>query len=192
MAGFDRTQKITGKTELKCLLLRSDNAPLYNRTIDFSVDGTFVISRPTSTTGYASYPYYTVPDGAGAGERTILSSFTGNAGYASCSKTAKLTVLKATPYIWVLPRSVPVGGVARMYAYFRRLIDYQKQEGKPVTWRVDGTWVADVLTGTGADAGIARYTYTTVEPAGAHTMGCEFAGDAWVDAGYGEGNLTIF
>jgi hypothetical protein len=48
-----------------------------------------------------------------------------------------------------------------------------------------------MVTGTGADAGIARYTYTTVEPAGAHTMRCEFAGDAWVDAGYGEGVLTI-
>jgi hypothetical protein len=47
-------------------------------------------------------------------------------------------------------------------------------------------------SGAGADAGIARCNYTTVEPAGAHTMRCEFAGDAWVDAGYGEANLTIY
>lgn len=191
MATFDRTQRITGKTELKCRLLRSDNVPLYDRTVDFSVDGTFVISRPTDTQGYASYPYYTVPDGAGAGERTIGSSFTGNAGYASCSKTAKLTVLKATPYIWVMPRSVPQGGVARLYAYFRRLTDYQKQEGKTVTFRIDGTWIADVVTLSGAEAGIARYSYTTVEPPGTHTIRCEFAGDGWVDAGYGEASLTI-
>ncbi len=191
MATFDRTQRITGKTELKCRLLRSDNVPLYDRTIDFSVDGTFVISRPTNTQGYASYPHYTVPDGAGAGERTIQSSFTGNAGYASCSKTAKLTVLKATPYIWVMPRSVPQGGTARLYAYFRRLADYQKQEGKTVTFRIDGTWIADVVTLSGAEAGIARYSYTTVEPPGVHTVRCEFAGDAWVDEGFGEASLTI-
>ncbi len=79
-----------------------------------------------------------------------------------------------------------------MYAYFRRLADYQKQAGKTVTFRIDGTWIADVVTGTGADAGIARYQYTSVEAPGTHTMRCEFAGDAWVDAGYGEATLTIY
>ncbi len=91
-----------------------------------------------------------------------------------------------------MPRSVPQGGVARIYAYFRRLADYQKQAGKTVSFKVEGTWIADVVTGTGADAGIARYSYTTVEPPGVHTMRCEFAGDAWVDAGYAEGALTIY
>jgi subtilisin family serine protease len=192
MAGFNRTAKIAGVTELKARLLRSDNTPLYNRTINFYVDGTFVISRPTNTSGYASYPYYHVPDGSGAGTRTILSEWPGNAGYLASSANATLTVQKATPYIWVMPRSVPVGGVARFYAYFRRLPDYQKQEGKTVSFKVDGTWIVDVVTGTGADAGIARYNYTTVEPPGSHTLRCEFAGDAWVDAGYGEATLTIY
>ncbi|MBM3495086.1 MAG: Ig-like domain repeat protein [Armatimonadetes bacterium] len=186
MVGFDRTARIGGKTELKARLLRSDNVPLYNKLIDFSVDGTFVIARPTDTPGYARYPYYTVPDGAGAGTRTILAEWQGNAGYMASSASTTLNVLRATPYIWVMPRSVPQGGVARLYAYFRRLADYQKQEGKTVTFRIDGTWVADVVTLSGAEAGIARYQYTTIEPPGAHTIRCEFAGDAWVDAGYGE------
>ncbi|NUQ70429.1 MAG: Ig-like domain repeat protein, partial [Chthonomonadales bacterium] len=39
IATFDRTQRISGRTELKARLLRSDNVPLYNKSIDFSVDG---------------------------------------------------------------------------------------------------------------------------------------------------------
>lgn len=195
MATFDRTARITDRTELKCRLVRSDNAPLYNKTINFYVDGTFVIARPTNVQGYASYPFYDVPDGAGAGERTILSEWPGNGGYAAISRTAKLTVLKAIPYIWVMPRSVPKGQTARLYAYFRRLYDYQRQEGKTLTWRIDGTWIGDSVTGTTAsgEPGVARFNYDTSGLSlGAHAVRCEFAGDAWVDAGYGEANLTIY
>ena len=193
MATFDRTARITDRTELKCRLLRSDNVPLYNKTINFYVDGSFVISRPTNVQGYASYPYYTVPDGPGAGVRTILSEWPGDGGYLPVSKAANLTVMKAIPYIWVLPKSVPQGSIANLYAYFRRLYDYQKQESKPVSFRIDGTWIADVTTGTGSEGGVARCLYPTAGLGlGVHTIRCEFAGDPWVDAGYGEGNLTIY
>ena len=192
MVGFDRTARIAGTTELKARLLRSDNVPLYNRMINFYVDGTFVIARPTSTQGYASYPYFHVPDGAGAGTRTILGEWPGNGGYLPSSCTNTLNVLKATPYIWVMPRSVPKGGIARFYAYFRRLPDYQKQAGKTLSFTIDGTWIVDVVTLSGLEAGIARYNYTTVESVGDHTLRAEFAGDAWVDAGYGEALLRIY
>ncbi len=79
-----------------------------------------------------------------------------------------------------------------LYGYDRRLDYDQQQEGKTVSFKIDGTWVADVITGTGSDAGIARYTYQTVEPFGTHTIRCEVAGDACVDAGYGEATLTIY
>jgi probable HAF family extracellular repeat protein len=189
MATFNRTAPITDRTELKCRLLRSDNVPLYNKSVRFSVDGTFVIARPTNTQGYASYPYYTVPDGAGAGTRTILSEWPGKGGYLPVSKTATLTVLKAIPYIWVLPKTIPQGSIANLYAYFRRLYDYQKQIGKTVDFRIDGTVVQTVVTDAN---GVARYLYPTTEPVGVHTIRCEFYGDAWVDPGYGEGSLTIY
>jgi len=189
MATFDRTACITDRTELKCRLLRSDNTPLYNKSINFYVDGTFVIVRPTNTTGYASYPYYTVPDGTGAGTRTILSEWTGNGGYAAVSKTANLTVLKAITYIWVLPKTIPQGAIANLYALFRRLYDYQKQVGKTVDFKIDGTVVQTVVTDSN---GVARYLYPSSEPAGIHTIRCEFAGDAWLDSGYGQANLTIY
>lgn len=194
MATFDRTVRISGRTELKARLVRSDNVPLYNKRINFYVDGTFVIWRPTNIDGYASYPFYDVPDGAGAGVRTILSEWPGNAGYAAVSRTAKLTVLKAIPYIWVMPRSVRQGDTYRLYCYFRRLYDYQQQRGKTLAFSIDGTWIADVVTGSSdSDGGVARYHFNTSGLSkGEHIVRCTFAGDAWVDAGFGEAGLTIY
>lgn len=188
MAGFDRTARITQQTELKCRLLTTTNVPLYGKPVDFFVDGSFVITRTTDTQGYAKYPYYTVPNGAGAGTRTILASWQGNGGYLASSKTATLTVQKAIPYIWVMPRTTAPGGIANLYAYFRRLYDYQQQDGKTVAFRVDGTVVQSVVTDAG---GVARYAYPTVEAQGVYPLRCEFGGDAWVDTGYGETTLTI-
>ncbi len=191
MSGVNREGKITAYRILKAWLYRLNNTPVVGKAISFKLDGTLLGTDPTRSTGLAQIGY-TIADGAGAGVRTILAEWSGDGGYLPSSCTSTLTVLKPAPYIWVMPRSIPQGGMARMYAYFRRLADYQKQEGKTVTFKVDGTWVADVVTGTGADAGIARYSYAIVEPPGVHTMRCEFAGDAWVEAGYGEGTLTVY
>lgn len=189
MVSFDRTAMITDRTELKARLLRSDNVPLYNKSINFYVDGSLVIARATNVDGYAGYPFYTVPAGDGAGTRTILSEWVGNGGYQAISKNATLTVLRALPYIWVLPKSVPQGAIANLYAYFRRLYDYQKQPGKAVEFLIDGTLVQGVTTD---ENGVARYLYRTVEPVGSYTIRCQFAGDAWVEAGAGQGALTIY
>jgi hypothetical protein len=84
---------------------------------------------------------------------------------------------------------VPLGGTASLYALFRRLSDYQAQVGKSVDFKVDGTLVQTVVTN---GSGVAQYSYVTVEPVGGHTIRCQFAGDAFVDAGYGEAALTIY
>ena len=190
MFGTNRDGRITSYRIFKAWLYRLDNTPVVGKPITFKLDGTVVGTDVTRTTGLAQVGY-TIADGAGAGTRTIRAEWAGDGGYLPSSCTNTLTVYQALPYIWVMPRSVASGGVARLYAYFRRLADYQKQEGKTVTFRIDGTWIANVVTGTGADAGIARYNYTTVQPPGPHTIRCEFAGDAWVEAGYGEATLTI-
>jgi hypothetical protein len=191
MYGVDREGPITAYRIFKAWLYRMDSTPVRSKPILFRVDGTAVGTDTTRTTGLAQVGY-TIPDGSGAGTRAIKAEWAGDGGYLPSSCTNTLTVLRATPYIWVMPRSVPQGGVARLYAYFRRLADYQKQEAKQVTFRIDGTFIADVLTGTGADAGIARYDYTTVQPTGTHTIRCEFSGDPWLNAGYGEASLTIY
>ncbi|NLH98739.1 MAG: hypothetical protein GX446_04515, partial [Chthonomonadales bacterium] len=191
MTGVNREGKITAYRILKAWLWKMDSTPVFGKSIAFYLDGTLLGTNNTRSTGLAQVGY-TIADGAGAGARTIYAEWAGDGGYLPSSCTNTLTVLRATPYIWVMPRSVPQGGVARLYAYFRRLADYQKQIGKTVSFKVDGTWVADVVTLSGAEAGIARYQYPTVEPPGAHTIRCEFAGDAWVDSGYGVASLTIY
>lgn len=190
MVTFDRTARIGAQTELKCRLVRSDNVPVPDKDINFYVDGTFISTVPTDTQGYAREGYV-VPDGAGAGARTILSEWAGDAGYAAASGTATLTVLKALAHIWVRPTSAYPGRVAPLYAYFRRLPDLQPQEGKTVSFSIDGTWIADATTG-GAEPGIARYNYLTSGlSAGTYTLRCTYVGDSWVDAGSGEAPLTV-
>jgi len=190
MSGIDRTGPIASYRILKAWLWKMDNTPIPGKSILFKLDGTVLGSDNTRPTGYAQMGY-TIADGAGAGVRTILAEWAGDGGYLPSSCTNKLTVTKATPYIWVMPRTVVQGGIARFYAYFRRLPDYQKQAGKTLSFSIDGTWIVDVVTLSGLEAGIARYNYTTVESVGDHTLRAEFAGDAWVDAGYGEANLRI-
>ena len=191
MFGVNRDGRITSYRILKAWLYRLDNTPVVGKTIGFTLDGTWIGNDLTRSTGLAQIGY-TIADGTGAGVRQIRAEWAGDGGYLPSSCSNALTVYRAIPYIWVMPRSVPRGGIARLYAYFRRLADYQKQEGKTVTFRVDGTWIADVVTLSGSEAGIARHSYPTVEPPGVHVIRCEFAGDAWVDSGYGEANLTIY
>lgn len=188
MQGFDRAGLITDYTLLKSFLYRMDNTPVYNKLITFKVDGSVVGTDTTTAAGRAQIGY-TIPDGAGAGVRSILAQWAGDGGYGSSWVTNTLTVGKTYPYIWVLPKSVQEGGVANLYAYFRRLYDYQKQAGKTVQFMIDGTPVQTVVTDAN---GVARYYYQTVEPVGAHTIRCEFAGDAWLEPGFGEGALTIY
>jgi hypothetical protein len=188
MYGLDRSGRITAYTILKAFLYRLDSTPVRDRTIAFKLDGTPLASDATTSAGRAQIGY-TIADGAGAGGRTIRAEWAGDGGYLASYCVNTLTVLPSQPYIWVLPKSVPFGGTLNAYAYFRRLNDYAKQTGKPVTFKLDGTPLQTVLTDASA---IARHAYPTVEPRGAHVLRCEWAGDAWVEAGYGEGAITIY
>lgn len=191
MVAFDRTQRITRATELKCRLVRSDNEPVKGKSVEFYVAGTLVGTRTTDNGGYARMNYQ-VPDGAGAREDVIRTEWKGDAGYDPSSATATLTVQKAIPYIWVLQRSAEPGRTVQLYAYFRRLYDYKPQGRKRVSFILDGTWIADAITTEGATGGAARYAFDTSGLAvGIHDLRCEFAGDAWLEPGYGSAPLAI-
>ena len=183
----NRSAKITDYVVFKAWLWRTDNTGIPGRTITFKLDGTPIGSDVTISTGRAQIGY-TVPDGPGAGTRNLQVDWAGDAGYNPATGYATLTVSPATPYIWVSPRTVSVGQKANLYALFRRLKDYAPQVGKTVDFKIDGTVVQTVVTNA---SGVASYLYQTVEPAGTYTIRCEFYGDAYVAAGYGEATLTI-
>jgi len=184
---LDRAGRIGTSTVLRGYLYRLDSTGVPNKTLMFGVAGTAVGSAVTGTTGRADLPYR-IADGDGAGDRQIQVTWAGDAGYMPSQALRTLRVSRAQPYIWVMSKSVRQGQTAGLYAYFRRLPDYARQTGKQVTFRVDGTVVGTVATD---QDGIARYQYLATEPPGGHTIRCEFPGDAWVEAGHGEGVLTI-
>lgn len=188
MYGLDRTQRITGYTILKAYLYRLDNTPVANKRITFKVDGSMVGESMTISTGRAQIGY-TVPDGAGAGTRTILAEWAGDGGYRASSRTNTLTVLKAKPYIWVCPKRVPYHGLVSFYVYFRRLYDYKPVKNRPLEFAVDGTPIGNADTD---DTGVARLLYQTVEEPGAHVVTVVFNGDSWIEEGTGTGKLTIY
>jgi cysteine synthase len=188
MAGYDRAGRITEGVLLRAVLRRTDNTPVRSKVVTFAIDGTAIGSATTNTDGRALLGH-TIADGPGSGTRVILAEWPGDGGYRSSAAANTLFVGKALPYIWVLPKSVPLGGSFVLYGYFRRLDDYQIQPGQEVVFRVDGTVIATITTDA---TGIARHTYRTVEPVGEHTIRCEFAGNAWVEAGYGEATLTVY
>jgi hypothetical protein len=165
-----------------------DNTPIIGREIGFMVDGTGVGAANTNPQGRAQLGYV-VADGAGAGDRPIVANWAGDPGYMANTCTNTLTALKTFPYIWVLPKKAPLGSMVSLYAYFRRLYDYQPQPGKDVTFLIDGTSVWTMQTGPN---GVASFPYQSVEPIGPHTVRCDFAGDAWLEPGFGEGGLTIY
>jgi len=188
MSTYDRAGRITEYITLRALLLRTDNTPVAGKPVTFYVDGTAVGTVVTNPNGRALIGC-TIADGPGAGSRVILVDWPGDGGYRASSAASTLYVGRALPYVWVLPKSVPLGGLANLYAYFRRLDDLQKQSGKDVVFSVDGTPVGAVTTDASA---VARCLYRTTEAVGEHSIRCEFAGDAWLDAGYGEATLTIY
>ena len=188
MWGLDRAGMITDTVLLRAYLWREDSVGIGGKAIAFTVDGTSVGSANTNSVGRAQLPYV-IPDGAGAGTRPVVARWNGDGGYLSSACANTLYVQRAVPYLWVLPRSVAQGGNADLYAYFRRLFDYQPQPGKTVDFKLDGTVIQTVTSDAN---GVARYLYHTAEPPGVYAVRCQFYGDAWLEGGYGQAKLTIY
>jgi len=89
---------------------------------------------------------------------------------------------------WVLSKSAAEGQYDQPVLYFRRLYDLPQA--------ADSHGVEVLPTGNppmNTDAnGVASFVYKTTETAGSHTLRVEFAGDPWVDAGFGEATLTLY
>ncbi|MCX6360151.1 MAG: RCC1 repeat-containing protein [Armatimonadetes bacterium] len=173
----DRTAKIKGYTVLKVYLFLVTNEPLPGKSVSVRVDGTSIGTLSSNAAGYVQFGY-TVPEGPGAGPRTVTGQFDGTDGYMRSSGSGILTVTQGDLYIWPYIRTGKAGTGHMLKAYVRSLPDYKTQPGKAVAFKVDGS---DVGTAVVASDGWASVTWAipASEPAGAHTATCEFAGDAW-------------
>jgi len=91
--------------------------------------------------------------------------------------------------MYVPDRTGTITEAVTLRGFLERLFDNAWLDGETVTFKIDGTVVQTVVTDAN---GVARYLYHTTEPPGVYRIGCEFYGDAWLDPGYGEANLTIY
>ncbi len=176
----DRTAKVKTYTVLKAYLYLLNNTPVGGKTMVIKVDGTAVGSDVTRVAGYAQLGY-TVPEGSGAGLRTIRGEWAGDGGYVASANNGKLTVTKGDVYIWPYVRSAKKGTNHLLKAYVRSLPDYVILPGKSIAFSVNGTGVG---SGTVASDGWASATWAMPagEALGAHTATAAFAGDAWYSA----------
>jgi hypothetical protein len=169
--------KIKTYTVLKAYLYTTANVILPGRTLSMSVDGTSLGSQVTNGSGYIQYGY-TVPEGVGAGNRVVGSSWAGNAGYPASSNTGKLGVVQGNLYIWPYVRSGKRGTVHPLKGYVRSLPDYVIQPGKSITFKVNGSTIGSANVAADGWATV-NWTIPAGEPVGSHTAAAEFAGDAW-------------
>lgn len=186
----DRTGTIGGDVYLKAYLWSNPGSkPLANKAVSFAVDGTDVGTAPTNASGRALLRYW-IPDGTGAGTRSLSAAFAGDAGYGPSSASASLTVGRAPVYIWPYARSVRQGQPAVLRAYVRRLPDYQWLTHKTIAFQIEGT---DVGTADTDETGIAWFTYpdTTGLSVGSHSFTAIFAGDAWIAPGSATGTFKV-
>ncbi len=173
----DRTAKVKTYTVLKAYLYLLNNTPVGGKTMVIKVDGSVLGSDVTRAAGYAQLGY-TVPEGSGAGIRTVRSEWAGDGGYVASANNGKLTVTKGDIYIWPYVRSAKKGTNHLLKAYVRSLPDYVILPGKSIAFSVNGTGVG---SGTVAADGWASATWAMPagEALGAHTATAAFAGDAW-------------
>jgi alpha-tubulin suppressor-like RCC1 family protein len=185
----DRAGKIATAAALKGYLFFTDNKPIRGKTLELSVDGSVVGSAATDANGQAVV-WWTIPEGAGAGQRPLKAAWVGNAGYTASSGTAKLTVSKAPAYLWLASRSIAAGSACYLRAYLRRLPDYVWLPGKEVAFTLDGTEVGRAATNT-AGCSSVLYNAPAGMATGAHPLVAAFGGDGAYEPDSDTGALTV-
>ena len=162
---------------LKAYLFLTSNALVVGKPVGITLDGSSVGSIDTNTQGCAQFGI-TVPEGVGAGVRTIRAEFAGDAGYRASAGQGGLTVTRGALYLWPYVRTGRAGTSHPLRAFVRSLPDYVVQPGKQVDFSVDGT-----AMGSGAVAAdgwaASAWAIPSAQPAGSHTAAAAFAGDAW-------------
>ncbi len=174
-----------GETVILRATLTEDTIPISGKTITFMVDGAPAGSSTTDASGVATVSY-TI--GLAAGTYTIQADFAGDSYYQAASGTGTLTVSPAATTLTVADVAGQYGETVTLSATLTRSDDGTPVLGKDITFAVNGTAVGTATTDA---SGVATLSYTIDVPAGTHTIGADFAGDAYYAASSGTGTLTV-
>lgn len=186
---LNRSGAIGTLVYLRGYLYHSGYTPVTSRTLEFSVDGTPAGSSVTDGTGRATLSYI-IPEAAGAGARSIVTSFAGDSSYNPSSASATLSAAKGSFTLWVLPRTMARGSTAYLRAYARQVPTMDWVPGKLVEISVDGTPLGSASTNASGMAAVL-FTVPNAFSLGAHTIGANFSGDAAYHPATGSGTLTV-
>ncbi|NLH99363.1 MAG: hypothetical protein GX446_07700 [Chthonomonadales bacterium] len=188
---IDRTGGIDTTCYLKGYLYRStDRMRVAERSLIFRVDGSEVGSAVTEGGG-AAVLAYSIPEGAGAGQRSIAVEWPGDTTYFPSQASATLTCTKGSLLIWVLqPRTARSGGSGYLRAYVRTLPDLRWKGGIAIDFFVGGTSVGSDTTNADGRATVLYAVPPGMVP-GDHPLRCDFAGDAAYHPTTAGGILTV-
>ncbi|MCC6730785.1 MAG: Ig-like domain repeat protein [Chthonomonadales bacterium] len=174
---------------LTATLTRRDTGQgIPGKTVTFTVDGTG-FDRATNAQGVATL-LYAIPEGGGAGDRTVQASFAGDAAFLTASGSGTLTVSRAATISWIGART----GLASRHVYFW---GYLKREsglvplvGRTVHLAVAGQRVDTSATDQDGRA-LLRYNIPVGTPPGDRVVASEFEGDTAYLASSDTNVLTV-
>ena len=167
-------------------VLLADTEPVIGRTVAFKVDGSAVGTAVSDATGIAGLAY-TVPNSLALGSHAVDAAFAPDEYYQGSSGGGTLTVGKGTTSLYTVNRTGLVTTSVALKAYLKRTSDNAWLGGRSVEFSVAGTGVG---SGATSAAGEAVLTYAIAVPAGTHTIGAAYAGEADYKPSSGSGTLT--
>jgi large repetitive protein len=163
----------------------SDSAPIENRTIDFSVNGTLVGSSVTNASGVATFDYTPANE---AGSYTILAEFVQDGFYLASSDTDTLTIDKAASTLAATDQTITYGDDVTLSATLTRTAGGAAISGRTISFSVDGTVVG---SGTTNGSGVATFTYTPTLAGGSYAIVATFAEDGFYLGSTDAKTLTV-
>ncbi|NUL82771.1 MAG: Ig-like domain repeat protein [Armatimonadetes bacterium] len=167
----------------------TDNGIIAGRPVRFLVEGQFVGTAQTNSSGLAVF-LYPVPESLGLGQKTFTAQFDQDSAYESSSANGFLTVNKPGTVVAPLEWAAVAGSLTTLRAQVRRNTDNYPLAGRTIQFKVN-----QVLVGTAQSDSNGIATLTYLVPAalglGFYPITGTFTGDDLYFGGVGNANLYV-
>jgi hypothetical protein len=186
-AAFGGTASITAT-----LTSQATSQPLSGAIVNFTLDGAYVGTTTTNSSGVATLTGVPTSDSVGTDSGGIVASYSGAFGLDASSASGDLTVAPAATSLSAVSGTATFGGTASLTATLTSQETSQGISGATVSFTLDGTSVGTATTNS---SGVATLTgVTTTDDAGTDTGGvvASFSGDTdYAAASNATGNLVV-